>query len=193
MAWGRFYPHSYISTSEFLSFTAACQYIDPRPSCAIRIAEQLFLMSDIMHFTSSLSAEQLKCAYNLSPIYCVTYSHVPGVLPQVHHRQLRSWCWTKPVSTTIEIIIALEQVLLSRYNTSVKWKERGKRKEKGKTHLLFLLSFHCYEPSEHSYSVWKEEKLLKRRALGFCFYPLNPNCQGISGEASALTVEGIAQ
>lgn len=42
MAWGRLYRHSCISTFEFLSFTAAYQYIDPRPSCAIRIAEQLY-------------------------------------------------------------------------------------------------------------------------------------------------------
>lgn len=90
MTWGRLCHHSQISTSEFLSFTAAYQYIDPRLSCAIRIAEQLFLMFDIMRFTSNLSVQQLKCAYSLSPMYCVTYSHVPGVMPQTHHRQLRS-------------------------------------------------------------------------------------------------------
>lgn len=59
MAWRRLYRHSHIGTFEFLSFTAAYHYINSRPSCAIRIAEQLFLMSDVMHFTSNLSAYQL--------------------------------------------------------------------------------------------------------------------------------------
>lgn len=62
----------------------------------------------------------------------------------------------------------------------------SEKNNRGKAHLLALLSFHGYAPSEHICSVWKEGTLLKRSALGFCFHPLNPNCQGISGEASLL-------
>lgn len=43
----------------------------------------------------------------------------------------------------------------------------SEKKRKGKAHRLCLLSFHCCEPSEHIYSVLKENKLPEPCCAGF--------------------------